>query len=524
MGIEPYSGDWTEIQAAHLLRRTVFGANFNNIQFITDLGFEGSIDWLLRDLDLPDPPVNLDFMADPDVPVGETWVDKPFNVINLTNNYRLRSLLGWTMGEFRNDDISIREKMVLFWHNHFVIGDLNDARYLYRYVTTLRNHALGNFKTLTEEITIDPAMLRYLNGNSNTKNAPNENYARELMELFTLGKGELAGPGDYTTFTEEDVIAVAKILTGWTDFGYNNIIQPSFGSNFRPQQHDNSTKVLSHRFGNVSIDNAGENEYKNLLGVIFGRDEVALFICRKLYRYFVYYKIDEQTEAEVIVPMAELLREENYELKPVIKILLSSSHFYEDDRIGCMIKNPIDYTSSIFTQFDIEAFETPIANQNLNLALYQFTALLQMQFFNPPSVAGWKAYYQEPSYYQLWINSVTLPLRRLVTDLLSTTGVNIGDMNRGIETLTVIENLTNPYDINTIISDLNLLMLPKPLSTNQKDLLKEIVLQGLPDFEWTEEYNIYLANPNDNMAKKANEDKLKKLFLYMMRMPEYQLS
>lgn len=102
--------------------------------------------------------------------------------------------------------------MTLFWHNHFVTAETNDPRLEYKYITTIRKNSLGNFKTLTKEITIDPAMLLYLNGNQNTSRAPNENYARELLELFTLGKGELAGPGDYTTFTEVDVAAIAKVL------------------------------------------------------------------------------------------------------------------------------------------------------------------------------------------------------------------------------------------------------------------------------------------------------------------------
>ena len=99
---------------------------------------------------------------------------------------------------------------------------VREGSYLYQYLTTLRGHALGNFKELVKMMTVDGAMLRYLNGNTNTRNRPNENYARELLELFTLGRGDLAGPGDYTTYTEDDVIEIAKVLTGWRDFGYKS--------------------------------------------------------------------------------------------------------------------------------------------------------------------------------------------------------------------------------------------------------------------------------------------------------------
>ncbi|MBK9745017.1 MAG: DUF1800 family protein [Saprospiraceae bacterium] len=114
-------------------------------------------------------------------------------------------------------DANIREKMTMFWHNHFVTADINDPRYNYIYISLLRKNALGNFKQLTKDITIDPAMLNYLNGRDNTGQAPNENYARELMELFTLWQSPLAGPGDYTTYTEDDIKEMARVLTGWID-------------------------------------------------------------------------------------------------------------------------------------------------------------------------------------------------------------------------------------------------------------------------------------------------------------------
>ena len=116
-----------------------------------------------------------------------------------------------------NEQASLREKMVLFWHNHFVtaLGTIGDPRYGFRYNALLRKYALGNFKELALAITIDGAMLKYLNGNRNSKAAPDENYARELQELFTIGKGPEIGPGDYTNYTEDDVKAAAKVLTGW---------------------------------------------------------------------------------------------------------------------------------------------------------------------------------------------------------------------------------------------------------------------------------------------------------------------
>ncbi|MCB0871736.1 MAG: DUF1800 family protein, partial [Solirubrobacterales bacterium] len=160
------------------------------------------------------------------------------------------------------EGISLREKMTLFWHNHFAVSNVNDPKFLYRHVELLRNFAWGNFRELMKEITVDPTMLRFLNGNQNTRTAPNENYARELMELYTLGKGDLAGPGDYTTFTEDDVIQMAKVLTGWRDRGFNTV-NPDVNveSFFTLNRHDTGSKQLSHRFNNEVITNLGDQEY-----------------------------------------------------------------------------------------------------------------------------------------------------------------------------------------------------------------------------------------------------------------------
>ena len=156
-------------------------------------------------------------------------------------------------------------------------------------------------------------MLLYLNGNENTKEAPNENYARELLELFTIGKGEVAGPGDYTTFTEQDVQSMARVLTGWT---INLLaIGTKLESIFLAPRHDTGSKQLSSRFNDEIIENAGDQEYSNLIDVIFEQDEVSKFICRKIYRYFINHEIDDEIEANIIEPMAQIIRDDNYEVE-----------------------------------------------------------------------------------------------------------------------------------------------------------------------------------------------------------------
>ena len=523
-GLDPYTGPWEYEQAAHRLRRTTYGPTYVKIKDAVQNGLDNVITQLFAVQTLPSPPINYNYEDDSNVPIGTTWIDSPYSLTENFIGYRNRSLVAWTMGLMANEEISIREKMTLFWHNHFVIGDINDPKFVYKYITLLRENALGNFKDLVKKVTIDPAMLRYLNGNENTKTAPNENYARELMELFTLGKGDLAGPGDYTTFTEDDVVAMAKVLTGWRDIGFFTLEFNQIDSVFIANRHDTDPKQLSHRFDNVIIDNSNDEEYADLIDIIFQKEEVSKFICRKLYRWFVYYKIDDDVEQNIIVPMAQLLVDNDYEIAPVLEALLKSDHFYDVENYGCMIKNPMDFTMAMINQFEVQIPTDLELQYRVWLTLYEFPTILQMQYYSPPSVAGWKAYYQEPSFYQIWTNSVTLPFRAQLAGLMLTTGINIPGDNPIIDVLAFLDTVDDPYDVNNMLDEFIKIIFSKDISQNQKDYLKAILIPGLPDFEWNVEYTEYASDPGNETLANSIRNKLTNLFFAMLTMPEYHLS
>lgn len=513
-----YSGPWSSHLAAHLLRRTTFGANWETINAFGKLTLSQCIERLFEVLPPPPPPINTSYDLDPDVPIGETWVDKPATAN--VNGYRTASLRSWSLELMINNQPNIREKMTLFWHNHFVTADINDPRYSYKYITLLRSQALGNFKQLTKDVTIDPAMLNYLNGRDNTSQAPNENYARELMELFTLGKGDQVGPGDYTTFTEEDVKQVAKCLTGWIDVRINLPIR----SEFRVGRHDSSNKTLSHRFGNAVVNNAGDQEYENLIDIIFTKEEVALFIARKLYRWFVYFNIDEDIESQIIEPMATLIRENDYNLVPAIKALLSSEYFYDECVIGGMIKNPVDFLINPINQFGM-VFPTDAAlKQRVLNTIYQSTFNMQMGIFQAPSVAGWQAYYQVPSYYRLWLNATSLPARQLYNDAIATMGVPFGQFRFLIDPFLTLDKFDNPSVTDEVIKSFGIIVHPKPMDDNQFNTIKSVFLQGGNEQSWADVYNAYKADPSNVAKRQAVMNRVRKLLKYMMRMPEYHLS
>ncbi|KAA3634276.1 MAG: DUF1800 domain-containing protein [Bacteroidetes bacterium] len=526
-GLEPFTGEWDFEKAAHLLRRATYGPAYPIIQDAVEDGLQATIDKLFENLPLPEPPVNYYFEEDPNVPVGSTWIDAPYSQeVNLFQ-HRYRSLNGWTIGLMLQEGVSIREKMTLFWHNHFSVANVNDPKFRYRYINLLRSYALGNFRDLIKDITIDPAMLRFLNGNQNTKNAPNENYARELLELFTIGKGPQIGPGDYTNYTEDDVLAIAKVLTGWRDRGYRTQNpEVMMTSEFVPNRHDTTTKTLSEHFNNAEIPDMGPNEYEFLIDTIFQQNEVAKFICRKLYRWFVYYTIDDNAEVNVIEPMAQMLIDNDYEVEPVLRALLSSAHFFDIISIGPLIKNPMDFLISTLKvpQVAIPPVDNLFNRYNVWRLIYNLTGNMEMIYYAPPSVAGWKAYYQEPGYYRIWINATTLQARMPFTDRMTSNGYTYGGQNIKVDSLHLMTLLNDPYNPDSVIQEFVKMFFPQPITDGQHAVLKETLLAGQPDYEWTIEYSDYEANPDNSGLAESIASRLDNVLKAMLAMPEFYLS
>lgn len=519
--LSPYTGTWDIHTAKHLLKRTMFAPNATQIAQAVSDGLEGTLQKLWATTPEPALPVNYNEPNDPNVPIGSSWVYEP---ITANLNYPQRSIRAWQMSLILNEGVSLKEKMVLFWHNHFVTGDAPTGKHTFQYIKFLRDNAFGNFRTLVEGITVNPLMLLYLNGNDNNKNAPNENYARELLELFTIGKGSQAGPGDYTNYTEEDIKEIARSLTGWVnDFQGFQQAGDIPAAIFRPNRHDTGTKTLSSRFGNAVINNLNAEEYKKVIDIILQQDEVSRFMARNIYRWFVYYYIDAEIESSVIEPLAAILRQENYEVKPAIHALLSSEHFYHENAIGAMIKSPVDFTASTIKPFGVEIDFNLNQTYQLWLAIHGLNNAMQQDVFNPPDVAGWKAYYQEPIFYRNWINSVTLTIRRALTDGMASGEIDVFNRPWGINVLQVVGNIQFATDPNIMIQSLVDLVLPYPLTQTQLDYLKEVLIPGLPDFEWTVEYGLYLNNPTDDALRMGVENRLKALFTALLSLPEFQL-
>lgn len=526
MPLQEYSGTWTPELAAHLLRRTLFGATLQQIKYAEQKGLSATVSELLAP-ETPTVPITTN-SKEGIASLGETWVDKvfPANDPQTTQNVRNDSLAGWMIGNIANGQLSILDKMTLFWQNHFAVEAQNDARATYKYIKLLRDNALGNLVSLVKQVSVDPSMLLFLNGNSNTKNSPNENFSRELLELFTVGKGPQVGEGDYTNYTEEDIRQGARILTGWTVSGMLSSTQTTVSALFYPSRHDTGDKVLSNRLGNKTIANADQNEYANYIDVLFETDAIPHYICKKLYRWFVNYEIDTTIETEVIKPLVDLFITSNYEIKPVVEALLKSDHFYSIAMRGTIIKNPIEYIFSVFNQTESKLSYTDAVNYDLYLQSGGFAAVLGMNYFRPPNVGGWPAYYQAPTFSRLWINSSYIKLRFDFASYVTLYGGITSKVDKTkkweVNHIGFLNGLTDPTDAVQIIEDLSLLFFPKGMSEEEKTSIKSILTNGLPDFEWTLQYNEYKANPTNATYVDPVRLRIALVLDYIFKLPQFQ--
>lgn len=516
-----YSGPWTRAEVIHLLRRTTLGLKHSDVTTLLALSCSDAVDLLIDSVPstAPDPPVNNYFNVQPDTTVlpERPWVLAPYGDGNI-NFQRQQSFKSWWISLMLNESLNIRERMTLFWHNHFATetNAIENARDIYNHHALLRSNALGNFRTLTSAVTTDIGMLRYLNGDKNTASSPDENYGRELQELFTLGTT------NSPNYTQADVAAAAKVLTGWR-IG-------SSGAVFDPTKHSTGDKQFSSFYGNAVIQYQagadGGRETQALIDMIFGKIEVAKHICRAIYRFFVYYVIDVNVENTIIAPMANTLVANNYEIKPVMRQLLKSDHFFDALNRGCYIKTPLDFLIGSFKTFGVALPSTMTVENRYKVYNYfrNYAVILGQDPGDPPNVAGWPAFHQKPEYYQSWINSNTLPKRLIFTDVLLSNGFNAGGATFKIDSVAFAKQCTSPEDPNVLIDFFTEMLLAVPLSSSKKISLKSILLSNQSsDAYWSLAWMDYNNNPtvvNDGIVR----TRLNPLLIEFTRMAEHQLA
>ncbi len=363
--------------ARHLLARTGFAATPADIDTYSRLTREQAVDRLLAQTTQPrgtPPPawVNEPVTPGSRVRAMSTEERQAWQRNNVARGLEMR---GWWLQEMVTTPSPLTEKMVLFWHNHFVSSQqkVRQPQYLYRQNVLLREHALGNFGAFLQAIARDPAMVIYLDSASNRKGQPNENFAREVMELFTLGEGH---------YSERDIKEAARAFTGWSIDGEKGEFL------FRPAVHDDGEKTVLGRSGNLDGD--------AVIDILLSRPRTAEFIVHKLWREFVSPNVDA-ADSDTVQRIAGAFRDSRYDIRVVLRLMLNSEAFFAAKNRATLVKSPVDLVVGTLRQFqfvtsDVQPFALIVTQLGQNL-------------FAPPNVKGWPG-------GDAWINSTTLLARK----------------------------------------------------------------------------------------------------------------
>lgn len=368
---------WDRASAAHLLRRAGFGGTPEEVDRLHAMGLNGAVDWLVDYRTIPyepAPPLIDSLLLEP-IERAELRAMTPEQREQYREQRRraehrtLEQVRLWWIERMVESPRPLEEKMTLFWHGHFTSGmrEVRNALFMKEQNEFLRRRALDNFRELLMGISRDRAMLIYLDGRNNVKARPNENYGRELLELFTLGVGN---------YTEADIKAAARAFTGWT---FNDE-----GFLFRRRQHDDAVKTFLGRTGRWDGD--------DIIDIILEQPACARFLSRKLLEFFCR----PDPPRALVERLAREIRAHKYELKPAMRTLLRSRAFYHPDSRGCLVKSPIEVVVGTLRSLGQPAADLPAAARAM--------AAMGQELMQPPNVKGWDG-------GTAWINTATLFLR-----------------------------------------------------------------------------------------------------------------
>ena len=390
--------------------------------------------------------------------------------------------LRW-LQEMTESPAQLLEKMSLFWHGHFASKTVNII-YDQALLNVIRANALGNFKDLLFNVSKTASMIQFLNNNQNKKGHPNENFARELMELFTIGRGN---------YTETDVKESARAFTGW---GTN--LQGDFI--FRPRQHDDGIKTFFGKTGNLS----GED----ILSILLEQKQTAVFITRKIYKFYVNEEVDE----EKISVLASNFYDSGYDIRGLMISIFSSTWFYEQKNIGSQIKSPVLWMVGMRRQLPME-----LQNPAVQLILER---LLGQVLFSPPNVAGWPG-------GKHWIDSSSLMLRMQVPRIISQSDAILSkpkdddDVMMGMREQSFARNIKKINNPGAQLFQAKILW--DDYTKNFKDASDDSLYPVIRDFLLQRVISI---NENDlikYLDESNRQTRIESITIRLMGTPEYQL-
>jgi uncharacterized protein (DUF1800 family) len=455
------------LQIKHLYSRAGFGLRFEDIKTVQHQSLKKAVHELLNAAD-PDElltavQVNADYTP---LIKGDVTEKKMFLQQQRQQEKDLN--IAW-IDKMSTTNAQLKEKITLFWNNHFACRTLN-AYYAQQLNNIQRENALGNFRTLLLQVSQSPAMLQFLNNQQNRKNHPNENFARELMELFTLGRGN---------YTEHDVKESARAFTGWSFDRNGQFVN-------RPFFHDTGEKTFLGKTGNLQ----GED----ILNRLLEQKQTAIFISTKLYKYLV----NETPDQQHINEMADVFYNANYEIKPLLEHMFLADWFYTPQNTGNLIKSPVEFIVGLNRLFYI-TYQRPEV-------LLQFQKVLGQVLFYPPNVAGWPG-------GRNWIDSSSLMFRLKIPSTILNGGLIDFTGKADPEDEAYIATVRNQQTfVNTRVQ-----------ATPDWDKFLQGIPKGMANMEIA---RFMLQPPLDQKIASAinNTTDIKTLAIELASSPEYQLS
>lgn len=468
------SKPWNARRVAHLYRRLGLGATHTQIQQGLQISPSALVDQLLD---------NAASLAPPTPTNWANWNANQYgNDLPLVISHQRELKRRWLL-DMLNE--GVRSKMAFFWHDHFVVqlsGHMCNA-WLWDYYNLLHKHALGNFKNFALDIGKSPGMLHYLNGNLNVAGQPNENYARELMELFTMGESN--------GYTQADIVGMARALTGWTSD--DDDCDPSW---FNASKHDNGQKTIFGQTSNYSFEAAHD------LIFTVRSEQVSHYIPEKIYKWYVY----QHADSVVVDGLANTFKSANWELLPMLKRLFKSEHFFEEQFICAKIKSPLEAFASLMKMVGA-TYPAQITDHWLNEVNY-YAYILHQELFEPPNVAGWKE-------HRNWINESTLSLRwKYAAAIVNSIGQNY-DIHSNLRAMAL--DLTNgSNDPSVIVPALIDFFLGQSLQPIHLQAAIGYFKAGIPEN--------YFLDGSWNLYWDEAPEQILNLLLYLTKLPEYQLT
>lgn len=473
---------WDRARTSHLLSRAGFGGRPEEVERVVRLGPEAAVDELMAFDRVPEsfPPPDLASLrnvwesvaalARAGAPERQRFEAR--SVAVRADNQKLQELREWWIARMIQTRRPLQEKMVLFWHGLLVSGRpaARLTENLYNQNELFRRRALWNFKELVLALSKDPAMLEYLDNESNRKGRPNENYARELLELFTVGIGN---------YTEQDIKEAARAFTGWTRRGYEFF--------YDARQHDDGTKTFMGRAGNWG----GED----IINIIFEQPAAARYLPRRLFEYFAYLR----PEDTLVEELADLFRRSNFEVAPVVRAILTSRAFYSPRAMRTQVKSPAQLVAGTARLLDLDVSAVP--------ALTRAMDLMGQALFFPPNVGGWPR-------GDGWITTSTILFRYNFSGLVLTGGMpGVGRRTAARPPLPpgVTRVVEGASTAGEVVDRLAWLLLAAPLDARRKGAL--LTALGTMD-------------PRAPLALQGSgaQQRLRSALHLMMSMPEYQMA